>query len=316
VPVPTKSRVIFIGGLGRSGSTLVERLLGQIDGMHAMGETVHLWARSIGDDERCGCGRPFSECEFWPRVGDEAFGGWSSVDVARVERLRAAVDRMRHVPAVVTTRMSDELRSYTDYYVKLYAGVHAVGGATWLVDSSKHPSMAHCLRKRSDDIELRVVHVVRDPRAVAHSWTKRVERPDVTSGRGDAELMTRYSPARAALLWNGENVAIESLRRLDVPVHRVRYEDLVEDPEQVLRAIVRFAGLPDATTLPVHGDLATLAATHTASGNPMRFTTGPLTIRSDDRWRADMSAVDRRKVTAITWPLARAYGYSDRRHAA
>jgi hypothetical protein len=303
--------VIFLGGLGRSGSTLLERLLGQVDGIDAMGETVHLWSRGILGDERCGCGQPFSTCEFWPGVGDAAFGGWSGVDVAHVERLRASVDRMRHVPAVVASRMSDDLRSYTDYYAKLYAGVHAVGGATWLVDSSKHPSMAHCLRKRGDDIELRVVHVVRHPLAVAHSWTTRVERPDVTSGDGGGgELMTRYPPARAALLWNGENLAIEALRRLDVPVHRVRYEDLVANPAETLRGVLRFADLPDTTALPVEGHEATLVATHTASGNPMRFKVGPLTIAADERWRTDMAESDRRKAAAITWPLARAYGYS------
>jgi Sulfotransferase family len=306
--------VIFLGGLGRSGSTLLERLLGQVDGMHAMGETVHLWARCIGHDERCGCGRPFSECEFWPLVGNEAFGGWSNVDVARVEALRADVDRMRHVPAVVASSMSTSLRAYTDYYTKLYAAVHEVGGAKWLVDSSKHPSMAHCLRKRGEKIELRVVHVVRDPRAVAHSWTKRVERPDVTSADSGGALMTRYPPARAALLWNGENLAIEALRRLDVPVLRVRYEDLVRNPAESLRKIVRFADLPEDTPVPVVGNVATLLPTHTASGNPMRFTTGELTIRADDRWRTDMTATDRRKVTAITWPVARAYGYSTDRH--
>jgi hypothetical protein len=33
-------RVLYIGGLGRSGSTLVERLAGQLPGAYAVGEFV------------------------------------------------------------------------------------------------------------------------------------------------------------------------------------------------------------------------------------------------------------------------------------
>jgi len=65
-------RVLYIGGLGRSGSTLIERLLGQVPGVCAVGELVHLWDRGITEDERCGCGEPFRQCPFWSQVGKTA----------------------------------------------------------------------------------------------------------------------------------------------------------------------------------------------------------------------------------------------------
>ena len=45
-------RVLFIGGLGRSGSTLIEKLLNELPGMVAVGELVHLWERGLGNRER------------------------------------------------------------------------------------------------------------------------------------------------------------------------------------------------------------------------------------------------------------------------
>jgi len=298
---------VFLAGLGRSGSTLLERLVGQLDGVQTLGETVHMWARCIRDNERCGCGNAFRDCEFWPQVGTTAFGGWDRVDVDRVEALRASVDRMRHVPATIRGR-SAELDEYTGYYSKLYAASHEVSGARWLVDSSKHPSMAHCLR-REPGVDLSVIQVVRHPAAVAHSWTKLVQRPDVTDGSGSEDFMTRYSPARSAALWNGENAASGLLKRLGVPLLRIRYEDLVADPGTTMRAVTRFMNLPDSTPLPLDGSTAHLAATHTASGNPMRFTTGDISIRADEKWRTELPSKDRRLVHALTWPLARAYGY-------
>ena len=47
-------RVLFTGGLGRSGSTLIEKLLNELPPTFSVGETIHLWERGIRDAERCG----------------------------------------------------------------------------------------------------------------------------------------------------------------------------------------------------------------------------------------------------------------------
>src|SRR6266516_3342272 len=94
----TAQRVVYIAGLGRSGSTLLERLLGELPGVCAVGEVVHMWRRSIVDDERCGCGEPFARCGFWRGVGEAAFGGWAAVAVCRVAQLGAAGDRHSFAP--------------------------------------------------------------------------------------------------------------------------------------------------------------------------------------------------------------------------
>src|SRR5690606_14695161 len=89
-------RVVFIGGLGRSGTTLLERLLGQLPGVVPLGEITHLWERDLVGDEMCACGATFSYCEFWQRIGKAAFGSWDEVDVERLAALKATVDRTRH----------------------------------------------------------------------------------------------------------------------------------------------------------------------------------------------------------------------------
>ena len=88
-------------------------------------------------------------------------------------------------------------KQLAQWYERLYAAAATVSGASVLVDSSKHAALAYCLRF-APSIDLRVVHVVRDSRGVAYSWTKTVTRPE-TDG---LEEMTRYSPSRSALLWN------------------------------------------------------------------------------------------------------------------
>ncbi len=307
-------RVVYLGGLGRSGSTLVERLLGELPGVRAVGEVVHLWERGVVAGERCGCGEAFAECEFWAHVGQAAFGGWESVGTDRIADLRAAIDRTRFIPRLaaqsLSARADRDLHEYTDYYLRVYQAIREVSGCQAIVDSSKHASLAFCLNRRPE-VDLRVIHLVRDSRAVAYSWTTRVARPDASA----ESYMTTYSPVRAAGQWNAQNGAFQVLARRGAPVLRIRYEDLVASPAQTLGLITRFAGLQaDPPSLAFLGSddagtWADLHPSHTASGNPMRFTTGRLAIRRDERWRTAMPARQRRTVTALTLPLLAHYGY-------
>ncbi|MGA8112427.1 MAG: sulfotransferase [Actinocatenispora sp.] len=302
--------MLFLGGLGRSGTTLLERILGELPGVCALGEVVHMWRRDVIDDERCGCGDRFSRCGFWQQVGADAFGGWGESQALRVIALRAAVERTRNLPELAAPRLRTVrarlVGEYTDAYRKVYQAAAKVSGATVVVDSSKHASLAFCLRW-CPDIDLRVVHMVRDPRGVAYSWTKQRTRPEAD---GNAE-MTRYPPVRSALLWNALNTAFGVLERLGTPVRRLRYEEFLADPVTTVEGIRRFVDLPpDPAALGFLTDhTAQLGRSHSAAGNPMRFTTGQVALRSDNAWRSELAAPQRHLVGALTAPLLTAYGY-------
>lgn len=306
-------RVLYIGGLGRSGSTLIERLIGRLPGACPAGELVHLWDRGIAGGERCGCGTPFRQCPFWQQVGTAAFGGWDRVDVGRVAALRARIDRTRYVPALAGRALGPQARQaldeYTSYFARLYTAIAGVSGCGLVVDSSKHASLAHCLRGHPG-VDLRVLHVVRDSRAVAYSWSRRVRRPDTET----RSYMTTYSPFTAAAQWNAQNAALHVLAWAGCPTLRIRYEDFVAGPGAALHRVAEFAGLPVRPPFPFLADgtgscWADLGAAHTVSGNPVRFARGMTPVRRDDRWRTAMPAVHRRAVTACTWPLLAGYGY-------
>ena len=63
--------ILYIAGAGRSGSTLLERLLGQLPACVAVGEARHLW-REDPTTARCGCGRVLTECDHWRAVIEPA----------------------------------------------------------------------------------------------------------------------------------------------------------------------------------------------------------------------------------------------------
>jgi hypothetical protein len=323
-------RVLFLGGLGRSGTTLLERILGELPGVVALGEVVHLWQRDLRDGERCGCGAPFAGCRFWQAIGEVGFGGWHRVDIERVLHLQRLVERTRHIPLLAAGRRRALLREYTGYYQRVYTAAAEVASAQVVVDSSKHSALAWCLSHT--DLDLRIAHLVRDPRGVAYSWTKRVARPEtdlaapMPSGAGKplaapmpsgaraptgAAQMTRYPPARSALLWNTHNAALGLLARRGVPVARMRYEQFLANPRRGLRTLAAFAGL-DLSTADLRfldEDQVRLGPCHSAAGNPMRFTVGTVALHRDDAWRRELPGRHRHLVGALCAPLLAAYGY-------
>ena len=309
--IPARPRVLYVGALGRSGTTVLERVLGELPGTCSVGELVHLWQRGVLDDETCGCGQPFSRCPFWTEVGRRAFGGWDPALAARMEELRPQVDRTRFIPRLIAPRLLGRhralLREYMGTFLQLYRAISEVSGGAVVIDSSKHSSLAFCLRTEPG-IDLRVVHVVRDSRGVAYSWTKEVRRPEAATAEA---LMTRYSPSRSAALWVGHNLFFGLLGRLGTPTRLLRYEDFMADPRTELTELAAFAGVPtgpgaldflqDSTVL--------LSASHTVAGNPMRFRTGPTALRRDDAWREKLPRGRRLLVSALTDPLLARYGY-------
>jgi hypothetical protein len=300
-------RVVFVGGYARTGSTLLDRLLGQIEGFASFGELRHVWERNFRGNQLCGCGRPFRECPFWNDVVAAAFGGWDGVDPVAVMRDKRRVDSVWNVPRMLSGGWTAGFRGALDRYVSavgaLYHGMAEVSGARFLVDSTKDPQHLFVLREAGLDV--RVAHLVRDSRAVAFSWRRVRHRPEITWRHQD---MPRFPVVRSAMAWDVANLVAEA-SRLVGPYAFIRYEDLVGDPRGALERLARELDLGEVDLSFVDGRSATLRTAHTVAGNPMRFAEGTIELRADDEWISSMGGKQRSVVTALTLPLLAHYGY-------
>src|SRR5262249_58384738 len=87
-------QVVYITGSGRSGTTLLGHILGQLEGFCFVGEAMYAW-RALGQ-RLCGCGVPLESCEFWSAVRREA-GGERPVEPEDFFGL-GRLARWRHLP--------------------------------------------------------------------------------------------------------------------------------------------------------------------------------------------------------------------------
>jgi hypothetical protein len=309
--------VLYIGGHGRSGSTILAQTLGQIPSFVNVGELWQVWYRGLRENERCGCGQPFYSCEFWRAVGDEAFGGWDNVDVDKMVAFRPYFKRPRYAPhyalaaktGIRSRKMNTLIGECGPALERLYRAIQRVSGAGVIVDSSKRWSYAVVL-SLLPYVDLRVVHLVRDSRAVAYSWARSKESPAVVGGR----LMPRLSQGKASRAWSLQNYSYGFLSEF-ARLSRLRYEDFVNDPTFYLAETLIRVGLHDeADSLPiVRGREILLSVDHTVSGNPGRFRTGNIELRPDEEWKLKMRGTDKNVVTALTAPLLLKYGYLGRK---
>jgi sulfotransferase family protein len=310
------TRIVFIVGMARSGTTLLDLLLGRLEGWVASGELRRYWHAESTPRWLCGCGRQLADCEFWRQVrADLRKGGILPEEYPRFLSLQQSHLRLRPAPMarlVVSARGAGDTLSPLHRYQlgmsRLYSAVARAAEARVVVDSSKEPPDAY-LATWNPAVEVFAVHLVRDPRAVAHSFAKRVPEP-----QPDLEYMPRANAFGAAIRWNLRHGFCEALlkRRLGQRYMRMRYEDLVRDPAAAVRSIARFAREPDPDLRFIQNGRVEFEPNHTLSGNPLRLGQTAIEVHPDDAWRAKLSRRQKVLTTTTTLPLLSRYGYPRR----
>lgn len=279
-PPAPRRRLIYIGGYGRSGSTLLGRVLAQRRGTLDLGEVVRT-ARRLNRPRKhlfCTCGKPLRRCQVW-----------------------------RHVPAVVATGSRRNVDRRT--HLKMLEAVMAATEHRTIVDSSKtalRQALAPGYLKRNLDADFLMIHLVRDPRGVVYSFLRdRVRRDRPASFWVELGLTLK-----AATAWSAANIAAElfGLFHRDAYV-RLRYEDavLTGAPERLCPMIPRG---------PLNGLALRKAKAnhHAAAGNRMRYERG-VTITLDEDWREQLRPGLSALVTAICFPFILRYRYGVTRRA-
>jgi hypothetical protein len=305
----SRPKVLYLVGWGRSGTTLMDNVLGSHAGVFTAGEVTMLWELGLLERRRCGCGVPVPECDFWAAVLRRAFDG-GLPDPARMLGLRRGPLAVARTPALVAGARSGRLApgaaEYADVLSRLYRAAAAETGSRVVVDASKRPPDA-VLAAAAPGVEPYLLHMVRDPRACAYSWQRRKDDPSTAT----PSLMWRHGRLMNAGHWVSWNALAERAARA-YPAGRylrVRYEDFMAAPRETVARVFALLDEPVHDS-PFHdGTTVTLPGNHTIAGNPGRFRTGTVTIRLDDEWRAAQRPLDRRVTTAASLPWLRRYGY-------
>ena len=306
--------VIYIGGSGRSGSTVLTKLLNYWDGLIGLNEICYLWEYGIEGNHPVSDGDLFSESDFWKQVLGAVF---PNRPISRPQADFFAYPSQVGLKNLLLNRwrarpQDGSVRAYAKTVELLYAQVLAVSGDRYVVDSSKTPDYAYFL-SRIKTFDILLIHLIRDPRAVVYSWSKQFKRQDTREGTDVA--MTRFGLLKSTLRWMKWNLGCELLRgKKNVRYLRVRYEDFAKNPDGVLDRISAMLELPSSPPR-YHRTEEGFQDQHHARdisiwGNPkVRTKKGAIQVSEDNEWVDNLSLRKKLMTTLLTLPLLVRYGY-------
>ncbi len=281
--------VIYVAGYGRSGSTILDIVLGSHPAIWAMGAVHNL---PFWGDRPCSCGEPLSSCDFW------------SVTLSGTDHpdgdTQLAVESRRSILRLLAGRTPSETRQrYRSDHHDVLTAARQVSGREWLVDSSKSAgqTLGRPLALRTiAGADVIVVHLVRSPLGVFRS---------VSAGAGGSHrprVKRRHTiqAFHTAAQWTLTNLACLVLFR-GGRTARISLDMLTGDPYEAFSRISSACGL----------DLSDLATTvsaevpvkpgHQIGGNRVREQGEVVIDRSprDERHPRDSAEW---LVWGLTWP--------------
>lgn len=307
-------RVLYVMGSGRSGSTVLDVVLGNHPEAVSAGELTNIsrsgWADGrIDRSPFCACGRRYTECPFWSEVRRAWAASVGEKAIRSYPALQDDFERYRRWPRILREgrARSERFEAYAATTRALFGAVSSVSGRGVVVDSSKNPVRALAL-SMMPGLDLRPVHLVRDARGVAFSRKKAFRKDDEKGIARDIEAQPVWN---SVAVWGSMNLLSDGVVRRVGPERsaRVRYEDFVRHPESTLAEIGRAAGLDlSGIAKKLRGGEA-LPIAHNAGGNRLRMGGSVRLMSEAEPWKNGLNARDKRVLLALAGPLLWRYGY-------
>lgn len=260
--------ILYVAGYGRSGSTVLDVLLGSHPDAVSVGEVTFL-GRDWGRDERvCACGASYSACSFWGDLFE------TRTEAASFERATRRCESIRHALPRLLVGLSSgsEKRAYRRWACKLVEYIALRGDANVIVDSSKTAGAAagrFWALRHVVGLDVRVVHLVRDGRDTLQSMVETGSNWALEGYEDESPLQIERT-VFGWLLANGLSYVLGRSLGSDRYL-RIRFEDLREDPESVLHEIGTFAGLDLSTVADRAVSGQPVPVGHNVGGNRVRL---------------------------------------------
>jgi 2-polyprenyl-3-methyl-5-hydroxy-6-metoxy-1,4-benzoquinol methylase len=287
VPKMKRIKVLYVAGYSRCGSTLLSRMLGALPGFCAVGEAAaHFFRFNESVNSPCGCGLGVDVCPFWREVDFPA----------TTPPVHARLFRFRELPFLESYRgkYKEDTQQLLESLSSLYYTLAEKTSARVIVDSSKTPLHARLL-SWIPEIDLSVVHLVRDPRGVVGSY------------RQPKGYLPKLSSLGVTAGWIGLTLGCQDLQGR-VPQYRtLRYEDFATNPQRATAEIASDLGYEGNVAELFSGDSTVeLNSQHMLGGNPDKLQRGPVQIKVRS---AELPRAHRVLVSLVAAPFLWRYHY-------
>lgn len=296
-------RLISISGSGRSGSTFLSVLLTQNVDVFNLGQIRDFW-RAYTQQAICSCGEPLSNCVIWSTVVKQVFGASPQAGLQEMHDWMMAFRKdaeslLDWTDASALAMLASRHKNYLTRLEAFLKASQQVSQSNTLLEFSKSPEIALAC-SLIKNMELHVLNLVRDPRAVALSWEKKEDR--------DAAIRYTHVWVKRQQILNRMSTV------LGKRFFSLRYEDLTRTPKPMIEKILAWAELQPTAALFTSAQHAEVswARQHLfppANEKVLSEKRCSIDIMPSDEWRNPANQEMHRLVEACVGDLLERYGY-------
>lgn len=295
---PERRPLVFVLAPSFHGATILSILLDSHPEIVSLGDTVPRWKNN------CACGNPVIKCDFWKTIIHATNSRHSLVESDPIIKPLSICGLGRKTNYFVTgglyllSRISSRIGPHLRYGdIQRYLSAHEImadtacvqAGKQVFVDGEKSISKAMLTIATNPCARIRIIHLIRDPRAFVTSCIK--NRP--------------YSRTPATI-WRRHHTLIGILGRT---ISRseylpVKFEYLSQSPQEAMNEITRFLGMKPVI---VSGEHSQVRLGHQI-GNTSYRKYGTI-VNASERWREVLTLSQQREILRLCEPLSEKFGY-------
>jgi hypothetical protein len=291
--------IIYISGYGRSGSTVLDSVLGNHPLIFGCGELMWLF-HNLAKNSNCSCGKALGHCPLWSRIAREIevnceIKSWE--EAAKISG-NNDIGKIGGKPSV----------EYKRLWAVAFKAIQDITGKKFIVDSSKSNHIGWRRMSNLQSVyrrDLKVLQLVRDPRAIMWSMSKGTNKSLTKKEKPPSFLRG----IRGVMSWIVSNSLSEHvLKNNEFESLVIRYEDIMDSPQQSFEVLGAFLQL-DLQELSDKVQAKTEFKTgHGVDGNRMR-SSETFALRHDQAWKKELSPRARRCAELLAASKMRKYGY-------
>lgn len=276
-----KIPVIYIVGSGHCGSTLLDIVLDSHSQIVGVGE-LYQYGLNNRNDLICTCGKKVSECDFWKNVFKDVDLDFHLKVFRPKKDFLFNKDRFFELDEKGKVLHRIDVQKYLEVNEKIFKNILKYSNKKIVLESSKDPDRLELLLK-SDKLDILLLHLVRDGRAVYCSY-KKIYKGIKKPVKGDTR-------------WLFKNLKTEIIKKRNKAKSVfIKYEDFCKNPQKSLELVLHKIDLNFESEMLNFRD----KIHHQVGGNHLRFSKDK-EIKLDSAWKKEFRFSDQLKFLPLTW---------------
>lgn len=274
-----KIKIIYISGIGRSGSTLLDLLISTSNDVFSVGE-IYKFNEMINENVCCSCGEIFNECSFW--------SNFKTKDYNLVNRYNLK-DYLSTILFLLNPLSKNLKFKEKSNNFEIFNEINKRRNVeTYILDSSK--DLVRLIELSQDErFDVYNISVFRDGRAVANSFNSK------TQSHGKNYFLS-------LLKWIFVNIAlIKFQKKSNIKSLNVSYDKFCENPMYYLKEIEKFVGIDIPSN---YIEIAKNMDYHNIGGNRLRLKENRAkleAIKIDNKWQYQQNFCTKSVATVLTF---------------